>query len=817
MRQDFRFALRQLRRNIRFHLLAAITLALGIGAATAIFSLVSGVLLLALPFPEPNRLVALRTLQFPPGLPAGTDPAAASPTDNSYPDFFDWRSESQSFDGIAFYDYGTSRKFTPSGSGRPRIIDGVRVSSGFFEVLGIAPEYGRSFTRQDEKEGTCSIIISHEFWIAEFNGSLKSIGGPIRMSDRACTLIGVMPAGFSFPYQTRAPNFWFTIAVIRWASNDPITRRGDRNTNVVARLRNGRNIAQASAEVNAIQRRIAESFAEDRNYSGVAVTPLLQTIIGDVRKPLLLLFGAVTGVLLIACVNVAGLLLARGVMRRTEFSVRIALGASRGQIMRQVLIESTILSCLAGIGGVVLAFVFLKAFLGIVPQDLPRLREVQIDGVTLGFSLLASLITGLCSGVLPAWSAARCDSTLALGRGRAVSGGRKEHHIHGSLVVAETAISLVLLAGSGLLIRSFVETTRVNPGFDPHGVLTFRLGMSAVEFPQEKAVLFLRQVRAALSGLPGVQSVTAAYPLPFTYDTMSAFRLMGLAYDPSDPPAAKIAVVQPHYFEALKIPLLQGRTFSERDNAEATRVAVVDAEFARRFFAKGDAIGKSIQPDLEYRERQEWYEIVGVVASIRTTDLTNGPDPQFYLPYEQADARPQGMILRVAGDPHSYVGSVRGAIGELNRDLPLFDVGTMDERVRESTVYARFEAQLVTCFAVAALLLAAVGLYATLSEMVARRTFEIGLRVALGAQPRDVFHLVVKRGLVMALTGVVAGLAAFWLVARLFADMLYNVSTFDPWTIVTASAVLVCVSFLACIWPAWRAVRLEPMEALREQ
>jgi putative ABC transport system permease protein len=622
-----------------------------------------------------------------------------------------------------------------------------------------------------------------------------------------------MPPEFTFPYQAKAPKFWDNLAT----SQRPIglNKRGDRGINVIARLRKDGNLSQASAEINVIQRRLAESFPEDRNYFAVATTPLQKDVSSDVRRPLLLLFGSVVGVLLIACVNVAGLLVARGVVRRSEFSVRTALGATSGQIVRQVLTESTILSCVAGVWGVALALVLLKGFLVMVPEGLPRVHEARIDGVTLAFTLVVSLITGMCFGVLPAWAASRVDPALALRRGRGASGGRWEQRVHGGLVVAEIAISVVLLAESGLLIRSFVETMRVNPGFDPHGLLTFRLGMSSVEFPRDKSRQFVREVREALGALPGVETVTSVYPLPFTYDRSSAFRLRGVPENPSDPFAAKIAVVGPRYFEAMKIPLLHGRTLDERDGEKAKPVAIVDEQFATRFFPKGEAIGKFIQPDDEYGTA-DWYEIVGMVRSIRTTDLTDSPDPEFFLPFEQASDGPQGIILRVAGDPRGYERPTREAIGGLNRDLPIFELSTMDERVRHSMVYAGFEAQLLTAFAIAALLLAAVGLYATLSETVARRTFEIGVRVALGAQPGDVFQFILRQGLTMAFVGVVVGLGVFWMTSRVLGDFLYGISASDPATILVAGAVLLGVSVVASARPAWRAVRLDPMKALRE-
>jgi predicted permease len=386
------------------------------------------------------------------------------------------------------------------------------------------------------------------------------------------------------------------------------------------------------------------------------------------------------------------------------------------------------------------------------------------------------------------------------------------------LVIAETAISLVLLAGSGLLIRSFVETMRVPPGFDPHHVLTLRLGMSAVEYPPDKAALFFRQLFPLLAAIPGVEAVSSGYPIPFSYDNRSRFSIAGRPVDLNDMPVSNRVTVAPRYFETLRIPLLKGRTFDERDDSNAKRVVVVNQEFAREFFPNEDVLGKSIQPDfVEYGATPTWYEIVGVVAGIRTTNLTQAPLPEFFLPCEQAPYWPHGVILRVSGEPRAYMNSVRSVVAGLNRNLPIFAVNTIDELIVESTASARFETGLLTCFAASALLLAAVGLYAALSEMVARRTFEIGLRVALGAQRDDVFGLVVRRGLILAATGLLVGLAGFAIFGRVVADMLYGVRSFDPFAMAAACGVLLLVALLASAAPAWRAARLEPTEALRER
>jgi putative ABC transport system permease protein len=829
MHRDLAFALRQLRTNFRFSLIIVLTLGLGIGATTAIFSVVSGVLLRALPFPESERLISLQTVVFPHGEAATTEAGAGTIDDVSFPDFFDWRSQSHTMEAIASYAYGTTRKFTPARNEPPQMIDVEYVSGDFFRVLGVAPMLGRSFALDDETDASHPIILSHQFWESEFHSSPEIVGKHITVSDRLATVIGVMPAGFSFPNPSQPPSFWGTFwrassSAINAIGNpwkesvSPASERTSRSVQVIGRLKPDVSLAQARAEMNSIQRSLAEQYPEDRNAFGVQVRPLLDYVSGDFRQPLYLLFGAVTAVLLIACANVAGLLLARGFARRHEFGVRVALGAKPSHIVRQVLIESTVLAGCAGVLGVGLALVLLKTFLGLAPVDLPRLTHVRIDGIVLAFAFLVSLLTGVGFGVVPAWSTSRLDSSGLWRAGRGISGGRNEHRLRGMLVIAETAISLVLLAGSGLLIRSFLQTMRVPPGFDPRHVLTLRLGMSAVEYPKEKSPFFFRQLLPVLSAIPGVESVSSAYPIPFTYDMASRFSIAGRPTDPSDLPVANRVTIEPHYFETLRIPLLKGRTFNDRDDQNAKRVAIVNEEFARKFFPTEDAIGKSIQPDfLDYGYKPTWYEIVGVVAGIRTTDLTEGPKPQFFLPYEQASYWPQAVLLRVSGEPRAYLNSVRAAVAGLNRDLPVFAVSTFDDLMVQLTVYARFEAGLLTCFAVTALLLAALGLYAALSEMVARRTFEIGLRVALGAQQGDVFRLVVRRGLILAAIGLTVGLVGFVIFGRVVADMLYGVRAFDPLTVAAACVVLLLVSLLASAAPAWRAARLEPTEALRAQ
>ncbi len=835
MDRDFVFALRQLRTNLRFSVIVVLTLALGIGATTAIFSVVSGVLLRALPFPEAERIVSLQTIEYPHAETATSDTSAGTDggvfDDVSFPDFFDWRQQSKTLESVASFASGTTRKFSPDGNEMPRLVDAEFVSGDFFRVLGVMPILGRAFTVDDERDENHPLILSYAFWTSDFHSSPDIIGKHIRISDRFRTVVGVMPAGFTFPGRNEAPAFWGTFlrgsydgvnasGIAQKETVSPTSRRNDRPTQVMARLKPGVNIAQARAELNAIQRSLAEQYSEDHNAYGVEVEPLLDYVTdsGGYRKPLYLLFGAVTALLLIACANVAGLLLARGFARRHEFSVRVALGAKPAQIMRQVLIESAVLALCGGAIGVGIALVLLKSVLVLAPADLPRVIQVRVDWIVMAFAFAVSLVTGIAFGVFPAWAASRSDSSGLWRAGRGISGGCGEHRLRAMFVIAETAISLVLLGGSGLLIGSFVETIRVPPGFDPHHVLTFRLGMSAVEYPLEKSPLFFRQLFPLLAAIPGVESVTSSYPVPLSYDISGRFSIAGRSFDSNDLPVANRMSITANYFETLRIPLLKGRTFEVRDDRNAKRVVVVSQEFARVYFPNEDPIGKSIQPDfVEYGETPAWFEIVGVVAGIRPADLIDAPKPTFYLPYEQATFSPQAVIMRVSGEPRAYLNSVQAVVARLNPTLPVFAVNTMDEIIVDSTASQKFEAMLLSLFSGAALLLAAVGLYAALSEMVARRTFEIGLRVALGAQRGNVFGLVVKRGLVLAVMGLVVGLGGFAILGRVVADMLYGVRAFEPTVVAIACAVMMVVAFVASAAPAWRAAGLEPTETLREE
>ncbi len=817
MHRDIIFAVRQLRTNLKFTTIVVVTLALGIGAATATFSLVNGVLLRPLAFRESSRLVSLETVEFPREEEAIRDLSGGTLSASSYLDFVDWRTQSRSFEAIAACA-GSSRKFNPPNDGRSRIVNGAAVSAGFFEVLGVKPILGRTFTMDDEQPGKRSVIISQELWASDFRSSVGIIGSRATLSDTAFTVVGVIPADFRFPYSNTPALYWEVLSRERYGGRGwTAPQRGDRAIQVLARLKAGKKIAQARAEMNTIQRRLAQDYPEDRYDSGVAVKPLLEYLTGDVRKPLYLLFASVTAILLIACVNVAGLMLARGFMRRSEFEVRVALGAKPSHVIRQVLIECSLLASCAGVVGIAVAFLVLKLTLAFAPVDLPRLGQVRIDAPVLAFAFLIALLTGIVFGVVPAWKASRSDSS-SIGRGgRGIRGSHSEQRLHAGLVIVETAISLVLLAASGLLIHSFVETVHVHPGFDPHHVLTLRLGMTSVEYSKAKRNAFFRELLPAIATIPGVQSVSGGN-LPSDYDQADQFTIAGRPVDAGEIPLATANLVEPGYFQTLRIPLLQGRLFDDRDGAKGKPVVIVNEALASKFFPSGGAVGKYIQPDLGEGDRwNTWCEIVGIVGNVRGLGLTDPPGPQFYLAYEQDSSTwPQPVIVRVSGDPHAYVSAVRAMVDVFDRGLPISETHTLDELIASSTSSARFETQLLTSFAGCAVLLAALGLYAALSEMVARRTFEIGLRVALGAQRSDVFRLVMGRGVLLAMIGLMLGFGGFALTVRFLADMLYGVHPFDPLSLLGVSAFLLFVSLAASAAPALRAARLEPTNALRE-
>jgi predicted permease len=814
----FRFAARQLRRNPGFALTAILTLAVGIGATTAIFSIFYGILLRPLPYPEPDRLVAVTELDSVRG---NQDRIA---NEVSYPNFRDWRAQAHSFESMAAY-HPTSIVLNTVGSNAARSLQGAVVSSDFLQVLKVTPALGRSFTRDEEKAGNRVVILSHELWASAFGASPSIVGKAVRLSDELYTVAGVLPAGAAFPFVASSPiDFWTTSAVDADGKHPSTEQRDWNQLNVIARLKPGVSIKQAEAEMNSIQRNLAKQYPDDDvNKVAARVTPSLEQMVGDVRPALHVLFAAVAALLLIACANVAGLLLARGSSRQAELAVRAALGASRSEITWQLLAESLLLSLLGGLGGILVASLTLQGMLRFIPKDLPRLDNIGINGTVMAFGFGVSVLTGVLFGLLPARRMARLDPALALREGtRSSTAGRKQHRLHSALVIAETALGLVLLVGAGLLIRSFMHLLATDPGFNPRHLLTFRVGLTDKSYPPAKRVQFYDQLLTRLNGLPGAKSATGAFPMPLSGGDMSiSFDIRGRTTQPGDSPDGRASIVEPNYFSTLEIPLLHGRLLTPLDNETTSPpVTIINEALAKKYFPNGDALGQHIQSGFDHSDDGkggDWREIVGIVANVKRLGVTEKALPEYYIPYGQAPVTPQFLALRVVGDPATYESAVTAAVASLDKELPVYRLRTLDENVANASAQPRFQTLLLTGFAAVALLLAAIGLYAVLSYMVVQRTHEIGLRMALGAQRGNVLKLILNRGLGLALIGVGLGLGISALLTRFLASLLYGVKPLDPVTFAVVSAVLLAVSGIASLIPAARAASLDPMRTLRDQ
>ena len=809
--QDLRFAIRQLRKSPGFALTTILTLALGIGATTAIFSLINAVLLRPLPFPEPDRIMSASALDLSQGKPGLSSTI-------SYPDFFDWRARNHSFEAIASYRHDAR---TLTGNSTPQLLEMHIVSSEFFRVLGVNPIMGRAFVRDDEKPGTHAVVLSHDTWQNVFGGAPDIVGRNITLNNTSSTVIGVMPKGFTFPIQKPEPAMWATLAEDA-SDKDPMTsQRGADMLSIVGRLKPGISIAQARADLSVIAQNLAIQYPDsNKKFTAASVVAQLEDLVGDTRPALGVLFGSVVFVLLIACANVAGLMLARASRRRPEIALRSAMGASRWEIMRQVLVESVVLALCGGVAGVALSAILLKTMLQFVPQNLPRLDQVSLDGVVLAFAAAASILTGVLFGAMPAWRMSRLDPALALREGtRSVTSGRGQHRLHDMLVIAETAIGLILLVGAGLLIRSFIRVLNVDPGFDPHHLLTASINLPDTQYKELRKPQFYDELMTRLRALPGVESVAAGAPIPLSRNNIViGFTIEGRPTAVGDQPDEPVSIVDGDFFRTLRIPLISGRAFLPTDDSKAPAVVMINQAFAHKYFPGENPIGKRIKPGLGDGVTNEVpREIIGVVGDVKHRRITADMPAQYYLPYKQAIIFSPPIIIRTASDPTALIGPLRNQLAQVDSNIPMYRVRTVDDYISLAAAQPRFQTVLLTCFAVIALLLSAVGLYAVLSYMVAQRTLEIGLRLALGAQRDNVLGLILRRGMLLAASGVAIGIFVSLLLTQFMQQMLYGVKRFDPMTFVAVSAVLMLVSLVASSVPAYRAARLDPMQALREQ
>ena len=811
--QDFRYGLRILRRNPGFAVTAILTLALGIGATTAIFSVVDTVVFKPLPFPTADRLVRVESV-----LAATGNGGVAS-----YPDFIDWRARSHSFDGMAAF---RTDSFTLVGPREPLHLQGAIMSANLLSLLAVTPALGRPFLPGEDKPaatgGADPVLLSYSLWQREFGSDASVLGRTVQLGDNPFTVVGVMPRGFQFPIQAEPVDLWTTIAVdAQGGANAETEQRGAHYLDVVGLLKSGVKQQQAQAEMAAITSVMNRQHPENKPRTA-RIVPEIQGMIGPVRTPLLVLLGAVGCVLLIVCVNVANLLLARAGGRRKEMAVRAALGASRWRATRQLLTESVTLSLLGGALGLALALWSLRLLLRIMPPYVPRLHAIGLDFRLLGFVFLVSLLAGILFGLAPAFEVARISLTESLKEGGRGSGSEGKGHgrLRGALVVSEIALAVVLLLGASLLLQSFLHLTRVDPGFDPHHVLTFQLDAPASK-PGLTPPAFFRNVVVQISALPGVKSASAAASLPLTGDNITAsVELEGQPLPMGSRPSIDFNVVEPAYFRTVAIPLIAGRDFTAHDDAKSPPVVIVNRTLARRFFPNQDAIGKRIRPGIGngYGPGElPMREIVGVVGDVKQSGLGVEAAPEAYAPLAQSPFFKMFVAVHTVMDPHSLVQATRRQVASLDKNAPLYHLMTLDQYFSQSVLLPRLITLLLSGFAGLALLLACLGVYGVISYVVVQRTHEIGVRMALGSQRSDVLRMIVGQGLKPALAGLAIGIACAFKLTGLLSSLLYGVTPGDPLTFVAVSLILTGVALLACYIPARRAAKVDPMLSLRHE
>lgn len=804
--QDLRYAFRMMTGNRAFTLVAVLALALGIGANTVIFSVVNAVLLRPLPFPEPNRIIMI----FESNLQQHSREAIAAAN------FLDWRDQNQVFENMATYREET---FNLTGTDTPERVWGVITTAGLFPVLGVKPIAGRVFDPDEENRGTGRVaVISQSLWARRFASNPGIIGQKLTSNSEPLTIIGVMPADIRFP---READLWVpprqTVPehVLRPTVN-MASNRDSHYLSAIGRLKPGVTLDQARAEMDSVGRRLEEKDPANNMGRGVTLSTLREQEVGDIQPTLLVLFGSVGFVLLIACANVANLLLARAATRYKEIAIRTALGASRFRLVRQLLTESIALSMAGGALGLLVALWSIKPLVSLVPASVHGAQDIRIDEVVFGFTLAVSLLTGLVFGLVPAWQATKNDLNESLKEGgRGGTAGTHRSRARSLLVVSEIALSLVLLIGAGLMIKSFIRLEQVSPGFDSTNVLTMRLSLPAAQYPDvRRRADFYRQVNQRLGSLPAVQSAAAISRLPLTPgNSTRGLTIEGSANDGSgNGPAADYRVISPDYFRTMGIRVSSGRDFTERDTSEAPAVVIINETMARRFWPNEDPLGKRIQVGIN---GNPWLEIVGIAGDVKHFGLDSQSNAEIYVPYTNDPWPFMTYVVRGASDKNTLAGAMRNEVWAVDGNLPIPDIKPMDELLSGSVARRRFNMILLGLFAVVALVLATVGIYGVMSYSVTQRTHEIGIRMALGATQSNVIRLIVGQGVRLALIGVGVGLAGAFALTRVLASLLFQVSTTDAATFAMISALLTAVALAACFVPARRASRVDPIVALR--
>jgi putative ABC transport system permease protein len=802
--QDLRYGARMLLKNPGFTLIVVITLALGIGANTAIFSVVNAVLIRSLPYGQAERLVTVWEK-------ARTNEQNQINIGN----FLDWKAQNSVFTDMAAF---ADTRAILTGDGEPEEIPAQRATDNLFSVLGVNAMLGRAFTPDDSKPGQNNvIIISYGLWRRRFGGDPSVIGRKALLGNFENTIIGVAPPDFKWHIRknslTAAPAEIWTPLVV----NDFMRSRQGRFASAVARLKPGVTLGQARAEMETIGRRLAEQYKDFNNGCSVTVIPLRQQLAGEIRQGLLVLMGAVGCVLLIACANVANLLLARAATRQKEVAVRTALGAGRKRIVRQLLTESLLLAGLGGAAGLLLAGWLADLLVRLSPPEFADLGGVEISAPVLGFTFAVTLLTGIIFGLAPAFESSRLNLSETLKEaGRSLAGARRGRRLRSVFVIAEIALALVLLTGAGLLLKSFLRLQSVETGFNASNVLTMRVSLPGRVYDQDgKIVNFFNRAVEGLQSLPGVESAGAVNFLPFAGPGAgTGFRVEGWPEPPPDRRMATgVSVTDRNFFRTLQIPLKRGRLFTEQETGEMRHVVVINEALARKYFPNEEPLGKRITIGL--RNGDVPSEIVGVVGDVKQAGFDRAAEPMSYWPIPKSTYRSMTFVIRAKGEANALAPAARDVIRSLDAQQPVADVRTLESLLGSSIARQRFNTSLLAVFSMVALLLAAVGIYGVMAYSVTQRAQEIGIRVALGARGRDVLKLVVGQGMKLALTGVVIGLSGALALTRLMSNLLFDVSATDPLTFIIVATLLISVALVACWLPARRAAKVDPMIALR--
>jgi putative ABC transport system permease protein len=806
---DVGFALRRLRKARAFTLVGASTLALGIGASTAVFSVVNAVLFRPLPFSEPQNVVSI----WPRG-----QAGPAGPYNISYPNFLDFRRENRVFEHLVSY---RSTSIALTGSGEPVQLRGEIVSWDLFQLLQVQPLLGRGFQPEDEDPGVRTVIASYLLWKTTFGGDVGIIGRSITLDRESYEVVGVAPPGFTFPLGGDAVQVWTPLALdARSATVTPATQqRGARMLSVMGRLRPGVSSEQAAMEMDGLAASLAERYPDENSrYPGVYLQPVIDDVTGHARDPLLFLLGAVGLVLLLVCANLANLLLSRNAEREREFALRLSLGAARSRLVRQLMTEGLTLAFLGGVAGVGMAGWLIRVAIPRLGTTIPRIEQTSVDGHVLAFALALTVITSVLFSLAPAARLLQDRLNDPL-KQAAYGNARGPGQLGNALVVVQVALGLTLVSGATILMAGFVHLTTDDPGFDPKRLLTFSISVPDSQYPRARQVGFYDQLIERLGRLPGAHSAALGMPLPLTGSSMRVrFDIPGRLVPPADRPNSDIAIVSPEFFRTAGIPLLEGRGFTDRDDASAPLVLIVNRAFADRFFPGEETIGKRILSGATADARgPQMREIVGIVGNARQSPLLSQPEPIYYFPYRQLPWCCPSVMIRTAAAPTSLEPSVRSVVSQLDRQMPLFDVRTGDQIILRGAMPVTFLTVLMVSFASVGLMLTAIGLYGVLSYGVAKRTREIGIRIALGASRQAVVSMVLRQAGFLVSTGLVIGVVGSIAARRAIGGMLFGVNSGSPLLLVSAITVMIVSAWLATYWPARRAAAIDPITALHNE